>query len=354
MRKLIWLAVVAALAACGTTHDADWEEGQTLHPVKEHKLGRPLQVSAAETGFGANPDVAKFVDRAVAAGYGQRETLQNFFSEVVYRDNIIRIMERPSTSRPWYEFRKNHVDAARITNGQRFYEQNRQIIDRVAAEYGVPSEILVAIVGIETNYGRNMGSFRVADALATLGFGYPRRSEFFQNELQQLLEMSREEGRDPFDFSGSYAGAMGMPQFMPSSYRKWAVDYDRDGLRNIWSSVPDVAASVANYLRAHGWKKGQPMMIPVNVASESAVAELAARDTEMDHTVADLRQLGVELLAPVGEREKAVLFRLEVEPNRYEYYIGLNNFYSVWKYNNSRLYVAAVREIANGIGSGSL
>lgn len=351
MKKLIWFAVAAGLAACGTVRE---DAGQPLNPAQEHPLGRPLQVSAAETGFGANPDVAKFVDRAVVAGYGKRKKLQDFFAQAAYRDNIIRIMERPSTSRPWYEFRKNHVDTVRINGGRRFYEQNRQVIDRVSAQYGVPSEVLVAIVGIETNYGSNMGSFRVADALATLGFGYPRRSEYFQNELQQLLDMSREEGRDPFDFSGSYAGAMGMPQFMPSSFRKWAVDYDRDGLRNIWSSVPDVVASVANYLSAHGWRKGQPMMIPVNVASEVAVAELASRDTEMNHTVGQLRALGVEPLAAVGDREKAVLFRLETEPSKYEYYLGLNNFYSVWQYNHSRLYVSAVREIANGVGSGGL
>ena len=153
---------------------------------------------------------------------------------------------------PWYEFRSGNGGAGKINGGRRFYQQYRQVLERVARDYGVPAEVLVAIVGIETNYGRNMGSFRLADSLPTLAFAYPRRAAFFQQELQEFLLIAKEEGRDPFGFTGSYAGAMGMPQFMPSSYRKWAVDYDGDGQRNIWGSVPDVAASVANYLKAHG------------------------------------------------------------------------------------------------------
>ena len=263
-------------------------------------------------------------------------------------------MNRPGTSRPWYEFRSGNAGAGKINGGRRFYQQYRQVLDQVEREYGVPAEVLVAIVGIETNYGSNMGSFRLADSLPTLAFGYPRRGEFFQQELHEFLLMAKEEGRDPFSFTGSYAGAMGMPQFMPSSYRKWAVDYDGDGQRNIWGSVPDVAASVANYLKAHGWQRGGKVMVPVSMVPTPELLALIDEKTALNKTVGELRRMGVTPLEEVADHEKAVLFRLETAPGQYDYYIGLNNFFAVWQYNHSRLYVSAVREIANGVGGGKL
>jgi len=232
------LAVLFVLAACSSE--------QPIPPVQEGQKVVP-EVSAlpvSETGFSQNAEVKRFIRQQAGLGVMGEGQLQQFFAQSVYKGNIVNIMNRPGTSRPWYEFRSGNAGAGKINGGRRFYQQYRQVLDQVAREYGVPAEVLVAIVGIETNYGSNMGSFRLADSLPTLAFGYPRRGEFFQQELHEFLLMAKEEGRDPFSFTGSYAGAMGMPQFMPSSYRKWAVDYDGDGQRNIWGSVPDVAKCV--------------------------------------------------------------------------------------------------------------
>ena len=224
----------------------------------------------------------------------------------------------------------------------------------MARKYGVPAELIVAIIGIETNYGKNTGSFRVADALSTLGFDYPRRAEFFQNELIELLLMAKEEKENVFDFKGSYAGAMGMPQFMPSSYRKWAVDYDGDGHRDIWNNIGDVAASVANYMKQHGWKTGGKMIVPVNLTITPDLKAIIDEKTALNRTVADFKAMGVIPQKAVADNEKAVLFSLETSPGVFEYYLGLNNFYTVWQYNNSRMYVTAVRDIANAINNNGL
>ena len=342
------LAVLCMLAACSSE--------QPIPPVPEGQKVVPeaSALPVSETGFSQNAEVQRFIRQQAGLGVMGEGQLQQFFAQSVYKGNIVNIMNRPGTSRPWYEFRSGNAGAGKINGGRRFYQQYRQVLDQVAREYGVPAEVLVAIVGIETNYGSNMGSFRLADSLPTLAFGYPRRGEFFQQELHEFLLMAKEEGRDPFSFTGSYAGAMGMPQFMPSSYRKWAVDYDGDGQRNIWGSVPDVAASVANYLKAHGWQRGGKVMVPVSMVPTPELLALIDEKTALNKTVGELRRMGVTPLEEVADHEKAVLFRLETAPGQYDYYIGLNNFFAVWQYNHSRLYVSAVREIANGVGGSKL
>lgn len=354
---LLLSAAVLALTACRSQQASDPVVSARPAPAAPAKPPAfdPNAAPVSQTGFPQNTNVQQFIRHQASHGRYSEAELQQFFERAQYKGNIISIMNRPGTSRPWHEFRRGNAGSGKINGGRRFYQQNRQVIDQVAREYGVPAEIIVAIIGIETNYGSNMGSFRLADSLPTLGFDYPRRAEFFQKELGEFLLMAKEEGRDPFSFMGSYAGAMGMPQFMPSSYRKWAVDYDRDGQRNIWGSVPDVAASVANYMKAHGWQTGGRVMVPVSLAETTPqLLALIEEKTALNYTVGQLRQMGVVPLEAVADHEKAVLFRLEVAPERFEYYIGLNNFYSIWQYNHSRLYVSAVRDIANGIGQGGL
>ena len=186
-----------------------------------------------------------------------------------------------------------------------------------------------------------------------MAFSYPRRAEFFQKELDQFLQLAHEEKQDMFTFKGSYAGAMGMPQFMPSSYRQWAVDWDGDGHRDIWNNVGDVAASVANYMKQHGWQTGAPMAVPVQLNITPELQALLDAKTELNHTVGDFRRLGVQVPGHVADREKALLYQLEIAPGQYQYWLGLNNFYTVWQYNHSRMYVSAVREIANGLRGGN-
>lgn len=355
---LLPLALLAALSACRNEQiPPTAATPPATQPVQTapQTVFDPAAAPVSQTGFNGNANVQRFIREQSRHGRYSEAELQQFFTLTQYKGNIIGIMNRPGTARPWYEFRQGNAGAGKINGGRRFYQQNRRVIDQVAREYGVPAEIIVAILGIETNYGGNMGSFRLADSLSTLGFDYPRRAEFFQKELGEFLLMAKEEGRDPFSFVGSYAGAMGMPQFMPSSYRKWAVDYDRDGQRNIWGSVPDVAASVANYMKAHGWQSGGRIMVPVSLAETTPqLLALIEEKTALNHTVAQLRQMGVVPLEAVADNERAVLFRLETAPGQFDYYIGLNNFYAVWQYNHSRLYVSAVRDIANGIGGGGL
>lgn len=310
--------------------------------------------SVAQTGFAANPNVEAFIRHHAAHSGLDEAGLRQFFAGVSHRANILSIMDRPGTSNPWYKFKTGNSGAAKIAGGKRFYQANRAVIDRAAAQYGVPAEIITAIVGIETNYGANTGNIRTADALATLAFDYPRRSRFFQQELAELLKLAQEENRDPFEFYGSFAGAMGMPQFMPSSLRKWAVDFDGNGKRDIWRSIPDIAASVAHYMQVHGWQTGGKVIVPVALDITPQLQAVIDEKTALKYSVGELKQMGVLPLQAVADDEKAVLFRLETAPGQYEYFIGLNNFYTIWQYNHSRMYVTAVRDIANSIGAGGL
>ena len=357
-KVLLLSAVAVALVACKADKQQPTTETSAkpkpVQPVAERPVFNTPTDSIALTGFNGNVNVQQFIDYETNNGRFNRSELESFFNQAVYRGNIVNIMNRPGTSRPWYEFQKGNAGAAKINGGRSFYQQNRTVIDQVAREYGVPAEIIVAIVGIETNYGRDMGSYRLPDALSTLAFDYPRRAEFFQKELADLLVISKESNRSAFSFVGSYAGAMGMPQFMPSSYRKWAVDYDRDGFRNIWNSVPDVAASVANYMKVHGWQTGGKVIMPVSLTPTTEIQAIIDEKTALNYTVGQLRQLGVVPQGQVADSEKVVLFRLETRPNVFEYFIGFNNFYTIWQYNHSRMYVTAVRDIANGVGAGGL
>ena len=350
MKKTILSALAALfLLSCSTTGNTPQKE-TPVPPVGKRPVFDHAADSVAVSGFNGNANVQRFIAHEAAGGKFSNGELQSFFDGVVYKGNIINIMNRPGTSRPWYEFRTGNSGASKINNGRRFYTQHKTTIDAVARSYGVPAELIVAIIGIETNYGGNMGSFRLADSLSTLAFDYPRRAEFFQKELHEFLLMAKEEKRDVFSFKGSYAGAMGIPQFMPSSFRKYAVDYDGDGLRDIWNNVGDVAASVANYMKAHGWQANGKMVVPVTLTITQELQNIIDEKTALTRSVGELKRLGVMPQEVVDDNEKAVLYRLETAPGVYEYYIGLNNFYAVWQYNHSRMYVTAVRDIANGVG----
>ena len=351
MKKLAILISLALLAACTPKTVEQTSTGVTVKPVKDQQPEIFSNVTYPDgTTFLSRPDVQRYIDRKVATGQFSRAEMEAFFANVQNKPNIIGIMDKPGTSRPWYEFRKNNVAGSRITGGVKYWAVNDYAVTQASRMYGVPPEVLVAIVGIETNYGSNMGSFRTADALVTLAFNYPRRAEFFRKELDEFMLMAHEERQDMFTFKGSYAGAMGMPQFMPSSYRKWAVDANHDGHRNIWSDSNDVMASVANYMKQHGWKTGGKISVPVSFQMTEAIQAKLDEDTQLTHTVGDFKRLGVQVSdASVADSEKAFLYRLETAPGQYDYYLGLNNFYAIWQYNHSRLYVSAVKEIAENV-----
>ncbi|MCY3750083.1 MAG: lytic murein transglycosylase B, partial [Gammaproteobacteria bacterium] len=220
-------------------------------------------------------------------------------------------------------------------------------LERAAEKYGVPVEILVAVIGVETKYGRITGGFKVINSLSTLAFDYPKRSRFFTSELKHFLLLAREQSLDPHTLAGSYAGAMGIPQFMPSSYRAYAVDFDEDGLTDIWDNPADAIGSVGNYLEEHGWRKDAGITSPATVP-DSDISALLTDGLEPKLTMADMAEGGVAAGEEVDAAENVKLLQLE-NKDGYEYWLALHNFYVITRYNHSALYAMAVYQLAEAI-----
>lgn len=267
----------------------------------------------------------------------------------IYRQQIIDAMERPYEAKPWHRYRRLFLTPERVTGGLAFWRDNAEILARAEETYGVAPELIVAILGVETNYGRRLGDHRALDALTTLGFSYPKRADFFRGELEQLLLLSLEGQVDVAAATGSYAGALGKPQFIPSSYRAYAVDFDGDGKRDLWGSNADVIGSVANYLRRHGWEPGAPVALLARVSASAppqhGVAEKkpVAPNTTLDR----LRSAGVDWQEPIGGDTPATLVRLDGPED--EYWVALQNFYVITRYNHSNLYAMAAYQLSQEI-----
>lgn len=300
--------------------------------------------SAALAQRQLRPEVDAFITEMVRKHQFEGAALRRVFSQVRPRPAAIRAIATPGTARPWYEFRNRYVDQARISGGLTFWRENAVVLARASREYGVPEEIIVATIGIETLYGRQTGTFRVLEALTTLAFDYPPRGELFRNELEEFLLLAREAGLDLLSVQGSYAGAMGMPQFLPSSYRKYAVDFDGDGKRDLWSQPPDSIGSVANYYRSFGWQQDAPVAVRAE-PGDSGVDAVVAGGIRPHISVGELRRRGIIPLAPVDEEAEAALFMVEAESGL-QYWLGLQNFYVITRYNRSVNYAMAVHELA--------
>lgn len=289
------------------------------------------------------PEAQAFVQEMVERHGFVRASLERALRGARFVDSIIIAMDAPSTSLPWHEFRARHVTEARIGNGLKFWAEHAAMLEKAAAEFKVPAEIMVATMGIETRYGRYTGSIRVLDALNTLAFGYPPRAAFFRGELEQFLLLARETGLPLESLRGSYAGAIGIPQFIPSSYRKYAVDFDGDGKVDL-RRFADAIGSVANYYRRFGWQPGAPVIVPVDVGETPLDAMLAA-GIKPQITVAEFRKRGVLPLEPVADDAQAALIAVESETGP-RYFLGLNNFYVITRYNRSTNYAMVVHETA--------
>lgn len=302
----------------------------------------------APVGYTAHPAYPAFAERLVKQHDLSREWLDALFARAERRQQILDAIARPAEALPWHRYRPIFLTEARIEAGVAFWREHEPIIARAAREYGVDERVIVAILGVETFYGRITGGYRVLDALSTLGFDHPPRSRFFLSELEQYLLLAREEGFDPLEVQGSYAGAMGAGQFIPSSYRHYAVDFDGDGQRNLWNSWPDAIGSVANYFAEHHWRKGGLVMIPV-VATDAAAAEAYAPGW---HRVAvpELRRRGFVFSAGIAAEAETWLVVLETETGR-DYRLGLHNFHVITRYNRSPLYATAVHELAEAIAA---
>ncbi|MGX5732311.1 lytic murein transglycosylase B [Pseudoxanthomonas beigongshangi] len=307
---------------------------------------------------------ANFV-RDTAARYGiDPKYIDSVLSQAVFRDDVIALMSRPAERvKPWSEYRPNFITASRISGGQAFLAKHRDALTREEQAYGVPAEIIVAIIGVETSYGGYTGKHRVLDALYTLAFRYPRsgnparaayeqrREQFFRDELAQLFALGREEKLDITTLIGSYAGAMGMGQFMPSSYREFAVDGDGDGRRDLFNSVDDVFASVANYFRKKGgerggWVPGGPVVARAEL--QSGYPEFNPDTWTPDYTLADLAQRGYRPIEPVAPDATATLVSLEGSAGK-QYWLGFQNYYAITRYNNSKMYAMAVYQLSQAI-----
>lgn len=305
--------------------------------------------AAQEAPYAERQEVRDFVQRMVERhGFVEKELLF-LFSRVSKADAVIEAMERPAEkTRTWPEYRATFLEERRIAEGAAFWAKHRGTLARAERAYGVPASVIVAIIGVETFYGKRTGRWRVVDALTTLAFDYPPRSAFFRSELENYLLFARDRGVDVFGMRGSYAGAMGMPQFMPGSARQYGVDFDRDGHVDLRRST-DAIGSVGNFLKQHGWRKGGQVLVPARTSGDGWRA--LAGGLEPKHPVSAWRDAGVEVdpRSPELEAQPAVLVELPGGEAPSEYRLGFRNFYVLTRYNRSALYATAVYDLSQAL-----
>jgi membrane-bound lytic murein transglycosylase B len=308
-----------------------------------------LAQPAAPPGFDLKrPEIAAFVNEVAARdGYSKKE-VRALLKAAQPQPKIIELMNKPlEKAAPWFEYRDHFLTPERIDEGAQFWNEHRDSLERIAAQYQVPPEYIVAILGVETKYGRVLGKFRVLDSLSTLAFDYPSRQAFFRSELEQFLILARENKLDPLTLVGSYAGAIGAPQFMPSSYRRYAVDADGDAKRDLWGDWDDVIASVANYLREKGWTPGGLVLTEATLEPDPSF-QIDPHNLELNETVASLASRGVRLDAALPADTPVVLISAEQRDGP-AYRVGFHNFYVISRYNASARYVMAVHDLAQAV-----
>ena len=323
--------------------------------AKDHKRGsiKPSETKASDEpkvlyppnpGISQRPEVRAFISEMVERHGFRAESLRKAFDEAGIVPAILDAMGKPYEAKPWYAYRKLFLTEKRIQGGEAFMAANQDALSRAKSRYGVMPEMVTAIIGIESAYGVKPGKYRVIDSLSTLAFDYPRRASFFRSELEQFLLLCRDEGQDYLKPLGSYAGAMGMPQFMPSSFRKLAADGDGDGKRDIWTNPADAVASVANYFQKNGWHTGEPIAVPARVRGNAFGALVSTKTPKATSTLAQLEAHGVTPLEPISGNYKAGLLELQGEKGP-EYWITFHNFSVIMRYNHSALYAMAANEL---------
>ncbi|MBF0470094.1 MAG: lytic murein transglycosylase B [Gammaproteobacteria bacterium] len=313
-------------------------------------LTLPLRIDAAPQSSIAREDVLQFIDEMVNRHQFDAEQLQQLFSQARYQQKIIDAISRPAEGKDWYQYRPIFLNQKRITEGVAFLRQQRETLQRAEEKFGVPPEIITAIIGVETRYGQHSGSYRVIDALSTLAFAYPKRAPFFRKQLEQYLLMAREEQLQPLQLKGSYAGAMGMPQFIPGSFREYAIDFDGNGHRDLWQSVEDVIGSVANYFKRHQWRQGGAVAVRAKVA-DNLHLPLLEKGYQPSIPVNQLQRFGVIptwTIPPKGE--DVALIALKQQQGE-EHWVVFDNFYVITRYNHSPLYAMAVFQLSEAIRS---
>lgn len=358
MKRLYLLAfsIILLLSACAAPPAAVRPSPET--PVVPDTPVASTPDLAAARSTTVNPgqplsrrsDVQAFIREMVSKyGFNARQ-LQATFSQAHIQPSIIAAMSKPAEAKPWYAYREIFVNPKRIQGGVAFWRANAAALAEAERVYGVPAEIVVAIIGVETQYGGNMGKYRVLEALATLAFDYPRRAAYFRKELENFLVMTRAEGIDPLTPRGSYAGAMGYGQFMPSSFQAFAVDFDGDGHRDLWRNPRDAIGSVANYFKKSGWRTGEPVAVPAQVSGSRYLDLVSRQLSQPKDRVADLQAQGVTPDGRVSGSQLAMLLEY-VGRTGPEYWLGFDNFYVITRYNRSQLYALAVYQLSQAIRS---
>jgi membrane-bound lytic murein transglycosylase B len=298
--------------------------------------------------FADDPAAIEFArDLETRHGF-KADELISLFAQTRPNATVLKLIQPPASplQRSWERYRPRFLNERRIEGGVRFWQDNAGQLAKASALYGVPPEIIVAIIGVETEYGRNMGGFRVFEALSTLAFNYPRRAEFFRTELEQFLLLSRENDLDPMTVKGSFAGAIGIPQFMPGSQRRYAVDFDGDQRVDLGTSVDDAIGSVGRFLEQHGWQAEQPIAVPT-ITSSTPAAELIQAGLRPSFKVADLAEQGIR--ANIDGQLSAALIDLVAPGRETEYWLGFENFYVITRYNRSSFYAMSVFQLGEEI-----
>ena len=305
------------------------------------------QIFANAAPPSTHPIVTGFIDNMVQKHQFDKDQLNAMFAQVEILPEVIQKITRPAEAWPWHRYRKLFLQQERIDQGVMFWNQHAKLLEQAEKQFGVPAHIIVAILGVETKYGRVTGNYRLIDSLTTLMVDYPRRSKFFSKELEHVLLLAREENIDPTTVQGSYAGAMGKPQFMPSSYRAYAIDFDGDGHRDLWNNPADTIGSVASYLQRHGWKANKPIVGVAKIEGES-YKKFLKKGLKPKVKLSELKNYQVTTDLDQTAAHKAALIELE-QTNGKEYWLGLDNFYAITRYNHSSLYAMAVYQLAESV-----
>jgi membrane-bound lytic murein transglycosylase B len=308
-----------------------------------------LQAQYVGANYLTNPKVPVFIDDMVKINGFDRDRLTLIFSQAEKKDSILKAISRPAEKRlEWKSYRKIFLTTSRIQQGKEFINTYQKDLDRAEKVFGVPKYIIAAIIGVETRYGRHAGSYRVIDSLSTLAFDYPPRSSFFKKQLAQFLLLSREQQLDVLSVKGSYAGAMGYGQFIPSSYRHYAVDFSGDKHADIINNVPDAIGSVANYFKMHKWQKGEPVAFTAIIKSKTVPSDLLSKNLKPSLSIQELNLKGISSSVSLSPETKAKLLVLKGDKGD-EYWLALNNFYVITRYNHSPLYAMAVFQLSEAI-----
>lgn len=309
-----------------------------------------VRAATDSSGYLGRKDVNAFIDELVAKDNFSRQELKRILGKAQRSERALELISRPAEGTlEWKDYRKIFITRERIARGVAFWKKNADTLSRVEKELGVPAQVIVAIIGVETYYGRQTGGFKVLDALTTLGFDFPRRGEFFRKELKNFLMLVREQNLNVDELTGSYAGAMGIPQFMPSSYRAYAVDYTGDKQANIWQSDEDAIASVANYLKLHGWRKDKAVAAKARVTGNQFDKVLSS-GLKPDQKLGSVQKSGWSTLNVIPPSSRVLAMKHEGVSGA-EYWLGLHNFYVITRYNRSQMYALAVHQLAREVKS---